>query len=263
MTAPRLLIALVLLPLALACSSCASVQPAPADTRIVIFHFNDIHGKIDNFAKVAAIVESERRKGGDVYLFCAGDNFTGNPIIDQYEPPGEPMRNCSTAWASTCSARQPRVRHRPGKPQNFAARAPPSFRPTSAPATAVSPAQAYVELQTKGGAHRRVRPDQIEAGNGLPRPIRPRQGAAFQRTAAESREMKSCAVATILLGLTHLGDQDRKLAEQMPELDAIGGHSARRPGRNHQRRAGGAGRRQPPGPGGTAGPQRRGRKKAS
>ncbi len=75
----------------LACASCASVPAAPEDTRIVIFHSNDIHGKIDNFAKVAAIIAREKQGGADVYYFCAGDNFTGNPIIDQYEPPGEPM----------------------------------------------------------------------------------------------------------------------------------------------------------------------------
>src|SRR5512137_2287322 len=87
---------LLLLPLlgVLVLASCASVPTAPAPpaaTRIVIFHSNDIHGKIDNFAKVAAIIAREKQGGADVFYFCAGDNFTGNPIIDQYEPPGEPM----------------------------------------------------------------------------------------------------------------------------------------------------------------------------
>jgi 5'-nucleotidase/UDP-sugar diphosphatase len=70
-------------------SACASVPPAaqPAETRIVIFHTNDIHGKIDNFAKVAAIIDAERKGGAEVFFFCAGDNFTGNPVIDQYDPP--------------------------------------------------------------------------------------------------------------------------------------------------------------------------------
>ena len=67
---------------------CASVPPVPAETRIVIFHSNDVHGNIDNFAKVAAIIEAERKSNADVFYFCAGDNFTGNPVIDQYDPPG-------------------------------------------------------------------------------------------------------------------------------------------------------------------------------
>ena len=40
---------------------------------------------------MAAIIDAERKSGADVFYFCAGDNFTGNPVIDQYDPPGEPM----------------------------------------------------------------------------------------------------------------------------------------------------------------------------
>ncbi len=231
--AKRLLIALVLLPLALACSSCASVQPAPADTRIVIFHFNDIHGKIDNFAKVAAIVESERRKGGDVYLFCAGDNFTGNPIIDQYEPPGEPMLELLNRLGVDLLS--------PGNHEfdiglenlkNFAARARFPFVSANirAGAGGFPQLKPYVELKTKGGVRIAVFGlIQIEAGNGLPSTHPDRvKGLRFSEPLLKAREMKTLRRGSqVLLGLTHLGfDQDQKLAEQMPELDAIiGGHS--------------------------------------
>jgi len=234
--ARRLLIGSFWLPLALAglaCSSCASVRPAPADTRIVIFHFNDVHGKIDNFAKVAAIVERERRQGGDVFLFCAGDNFTGNPIIDQYEPPGEPMLELLNRLGVDLLS--------PGNHEfdiglenlkKFAARTRFPFVSANIQAGAggfphLTP---YVVLKTKGGVRIAVFGlIQIEAGNGLPSTHPDKvKGLRFSEPLPKALEMKKLRRGShVLLALTHLGfDQDQKLAEQMPELDAIiGAHS--------------------------------------
>jgi len=61
------------------------------ETRITIFHLNDIHGGIDNMGKVAHLVNLERSKNPNVFLVHSGDNFSGNPIVDQYEPKGEPL----------------------------------------------------------------------------------------------------------------------------------------------------------------------------
>ncbi|MEN8223311.1 MAG: 5'-nucleotidase C-terminal domain-containing protein [Acidobacteriota bacterium] len=61
------------------------------ETRITIFHINDIHGNIDNFGKISHIVDLERAKNPNVFLVHAGDNFSGNPVVDQYEPKGEPL----------------------------------------------------------------------------------------------------------------------------------------------------------------------------
>ncbi len=61
------------------------------ETRITIFHLNDIHGNISNFGKIAHIVDLERLKNPNVFLVHAGDNFSGNPVVDQYEPKGEPI----------------------------------------------------------------------------------------------------------------------------------------------------------------------------
>lgn len=60
-------------------------------TKITIFHLNDIHGDIDNMGKITHIVESERAKNPNVFLVQAGDNFSGNPVVDQYDPKGEPL----------------------------------------------------------------------------------------------------------------------------------------------------------------------------
>ena len=68
-------------------------QPLPKDleTEIVIYHLNDIHAQIDNFAKIAWFIKHEREKNPNVFLFIAGDNFSGNPVVDQYKPKGEPI----------------------------------------------------------------------------------------------------------------------------------------------------------------------------
>ena len=49
------------------------------DIKITIFHMNDIHAHIKNFAKVANIVKEERKISENVYFFNIGDNFSGNP----------------------------------------------------------------------------------------------------------------------------------------------------------------------------------------
>lgn len=61
-----------------------------ADT-LAIYFINDQHGQLDNFAKIKHIVDSERAINEHVLLVCAGDIFSGNPIVDQYEQKGFPM----------------------------------------------------------------------------------------------------------------------------------------------------------------------------
>ena len=70
---------------------------------------------------------------------------------------------------------------------------------------------------------------QVEAGNGLPstHPDRVR-GLRFSEPLAKARAMKNLRRGSqVFLALTHIGyEDDRRLAQQMPELDAIiGGHS--------------------------------------
>jgi len=60
-------------------------------TQIIILHTNDMHAKIDNFDKLAYVVKTYKEKYENVWLFSAGDLFTGNPIVDQYKDPGYPM----------------------------------------------------------------------------------------------------------------------------------------------------------------------------
>ncbi|MCX6558637.1 MAG: bifunctional UDP-sugar hydrolase/5'-nucleotidase [Candidatus Aminicenantes bacterium] len=219
--------------------SCASVPTAraqsqqPAETRIVIFHSNDIHGKIVNFAKVAAIIDAERKGGADVFYFCAGDNFTGNPVIDQYDPPGEPMLALLNRLGLNLMC--------PGNHdfdyglenlRRFDARA--HFSMVSANIEAPSGLLPQLQPSTVLTARNGIKIAvfgliQIEAGNGLPSTHPDKiKGLRFSEPLAKALEMKKLRAGNdVLIGLTHIGyDQDLLLAGMMPELDAIiGGHS--------------------------------------
>ena len=224
----------------LAFSSCASLPPAapavpPAqESRVVIFHFNDVHGKIDGFPKVAALIDAERRRGSDVLVFCAGDNFTGNPVIDQYDPPGRPMLELLNRLGVDLMT--------PGNHEfdvgmenlrRFAAQARFPFvsaniRPR--PGNEIPNLYASRLLTTKSGVRIAVFGlIQIEPGNGLPSTHPDRvQGLRFSEPLATALEMKPLRRnADAFLALTHIGyEEDVKLAASMPELDAIiGGHS--------------------------------------
>lgn len=224
---------LFLLLAAVANFSCASLPALPAETRIVIFHFNDVHGKIDNFAKVAAIVEAERKGGAEVFLFCAGDNFTGNPIIDQYDPPGEPMLELlNRLGVDIICPGNHEFDYGLENLQRFAARARFPFVAANitAPAGSFPQLRPWLLLKSKSGVRIAVFGlIQIEPGNGLPSTHPDRvKGLAFSEPLAKAMEMKSLRSGSdVLIGLTHIGyDQDLVLARRLPELDAIiGGHS--------------------------------------
>ena len=61
------------------------------DAEIVILSVNDMHSNIDLFPKFATLVDSLRAIYPDMLLFSAGDNRTGNPVNDQYNPVNYPM----------------------------------------------------------------------------------------------------------------------------------------------------------------------------
>ncbi len=70
-----------------------SPATSPADeTRIIIFHYNDAHAKIESLPKIAWYVAEERKKNEHVFFLNGGDNFSGNPVVDMAEPKGEPVR---------------------------------------------------------------------------------------------------------------------------------------------------------------------------
>ena len=89
---------LLLLSLLLILASCSndSSNTIPQEVEkvnenIIILHMNDIHADISHFPKIAAYVKELREANDNVFLFSAGDLFSGNPIVDQHSKPGYPM----------------------------------------------------------------------------------------------------------------------------------------------------------------------------
>ena len=55
--------------------------PEDAKDAIVILHTNDVHGAIENYAKVAALKTMYEEAGATVYLLDAGDFIQGTPYV--------------------------------------------------------------------------------------------------------------------------------------------------------------------------------------
>jgi 2',3'-cyclic-nucleotide 2'-phosphodiesterase (5'-nucleotidase family) len=66
-------------------------QEVKNPTEIIILHTNDMHAQIDNMGKLAYLVDSLKKSHLYVFLVSAGDNFTGNPVVDKYSDKGYPM----------------------------------------------------------------------------------------------------------------------------------------------------------------------------
>ncbi len=61
------------------------------EVEVNILSVNDMHSNIDLFPKFAAMVDSLRGVHPDLLVFSAGDNRTGNPVNDQYDPVNYPV----------------------------------------------------------------------------------------------------------------------------------------------------------------------------
>ena len=68
-----------------------SLSACQKEQKIYVVSTNDMHANIDNFPKLAALIDSLRTAHPDLLLFGAGDNRSGNPINDRYAEPAKPM----------------------------------------------------------------------------------------------------------------------------------------------------------------------------
>lgn len=68
-----------------------SVPVDSKDAVVAILSVNDMHSAIDMMPQFAALADSLRVVYPDLLVFSAGDNRTGNPINDQYNPESYPM----------------------------------------------------------------------------------------------------------------------------------------------------------------------------
>lgn len=88
----KIIVALITLLLLFSCSSKKKTVTANnVEKEAVIFAVNDMHASVDNFPKLAFIVDSLRTIYPNLILVAAGDNQTGNPVNDQYFEKGYPV----------------------------------------------------------------------------------------------------------------------------------------------------------------------------
>jgi 5'-nucleotidase / UDP-sugar diphosphatase len=101
----KLIIAMLAIGILPACSSTKhSGTVMLPERQAVIFAVNDMHATIDNFPKLAYIVDSLEAIYPGMLLIAAGDNQTGNPINDQYPEKGLPMIDLMNATGFDFSA---------------------------------------------------------------------------------------------------------------------------------------------------------------
>jgi 5'-nucleotidase/UDP-sugar diphosphatase len=59
--------------------------------KVVIFSINDPHSRINNFPRLKKLIDNERALNNKVFFVCAGDIFSGSPIVDFHPNKGYPM----------------------------------------------------------------------------------------------------------------------------------------------------------------------------
>ncbi|MCX6276731.1 MAG: bifunctional UDP-sugar hydrolase/5'-nucleotidase [Bacteroidetes bacterium] len=217
-----------LLPLLLFSQDPAQKKP----TEVIILHVNDMHSKIDNMAKLAYLADSLRRFHPFVFLVAAGDNFTGNPVVDMIPDKGFPMVDMMNRCGFNLSAMG---NHEFDMGQEM-------FNKRMAQAKFPF---ICCNLNAFGATLKQPRPFQVfGAGNGdsiaflgliqlddngLPSAHPSNmKGITFTNGLVKAREYSWLKDRYgIMIGLSHLGvDDDIRLADSMPQFDVIiGGHS--------------------------------------
>jgi 5'-nucleotidase / UDP-sugar diphosphatase len=207
-------------------------QEEKKSKEIIILHTNDMHAKIDNMAKLAYLADSLRRIFPFVFLVSAGDNFTGNPVVDMVADKGYPMIdlmnlcgfNVSTLGNHEFDMGQESLEKRI-KQADF----PFICCNMDVSGTKMTQPEPYVTLNA-GNDIKIAFLGILQLGdNGLP-DSHPSKftGITFTDGVSKAKEYSWLKDKYgILIGLSHLGvDTDKKLALEMPRLDLIiGGHS--------------------------------------
>lgn len=200
--------------------------------RLVILHTNDLHAKIDRLPAIARLVDEERRRSPHVLLLSAGDSFTGNAVVDQFRPKGEPLLQLMNRMGyDAAQLGNHEFDYGQETLASFAKRARfpmlgANIRTVSSPLPQPRP---YVILRRGGLRIAVLGLLQVEPGSGIPSSSPEKlRGIEFDeplQVAARFRWLRS--QCDLFIALSHLGaDMDEKLAALMPELDLIvGGHT--------------------------------------
>lgn len=199
--------------------------------KLVVLAVNDQHAKIDNYGQLKAAVDQIRSKYNNVLLLSGGDNFTGNPVVDQYSDKGYPIIDLMNIVGFNASAVG---NHEFDYGQETLAK-----RMEQAKFPFLS-----ANIKNHDGTKNAFKPyhdfelngikvtviGAIQLGNaGLPDSHPSNlKGLSFNDGVDELLNFKhlkeSC---NVFIALTHIGfEEDIRLAELMPELDLImGGHT--------------------------------------
>jgi len=207
-------------------------QAAKDTVEIIILHTNDMHAKIDSMAKLAYLADSLRKTHPFVFLVSAGDNFTGNPVVDLVEDKGYPMIDLMNQCGFNVSAIG---NHEFDLGQEFLnkrimqASFPFISANIDATGAILKQPKPYLILN-RGNGDSIAFLSLIELGeNGLP-DSHPSKliGLKFTDGVEKAKEFGWLKDKYgILIVLSHLGiETDMKLAESFPQFDLIiGGHS--------------------------------------
>lgn len=200
-------------------------------TDVVILHVNDMHAKIDNMAKLAYLADSLGKTCKYVFLVSAGDNFTGNPVVDMVADKGSPMIDLMNRCGFDLSAignhefDLGQVNLNRGFDQA-------KFRfvscNTDASGAVLEQPPPFTVVRA-GKGNRIVFLGVTELGaNGMPdaHPDKFR-GLKFSEPLATAKSYAHLKDKYVLIAVTHLGlADDKRLADQVPQFDVIiGGHS--------------------------------------
>jgi len=213
--------------------SCAEGHRGAAKkTEVIILHVNDMHAKIDDLPKLAWLADSLRKSHPYVFLLAAGDNFTGNPVVDMISDKGYPMIDLMNRCGFNASAVG---NHEFDLGQeNLNKRFQQAVFPficcnLDASAAVLRQPKPYIVLNAGKDIHIAVLGIIELNDKGIP-DTHPAKvaGIKFSNGLIKAREYAGLKKKYgILIGLTHLGvETDVKLADNMPEFDLIiGGHS--------------------------------------
>jgi len=200
-------------------------------TEVIILHLNDMHAKIDGFAKLKYLADSLRHSHPYVFIVAAGDNFTGNPYVDMVADKGYPMIDLmnQAGFSLSCFGN-----HEFDLGQVFLqkrieqARFPFICANMNTGSSGLKQPRVY-DILKAGNLQIPVLGLLEINGNGIPdtHPTKVK-GISFTdplKTAGEYIELKKKYGS--LIALSHLGvETDEKLAGEYPQFDVIiGGHS--------------------------------------
>lgn len=212
------------------CHHTADTDQGTSDV-VAVLTVNDMHAAIDMMPQFAALADSLREVYPELLVFSAGDNRTGNPVNDQYNPTNYPMIALMNKvgfdvsavgnhdWDGGLEALQTNIKD---------AEFPFLCANVNIPQNVSLDVKPYVILENQGFKVAvlgllETRPTGIPSAH--PSNFKKVSFRQAMEVIPEYRSLRD--EADIFILLSHLGyDDDRKVAERYPMFDAIlGGHT--------------------------------------